>query len=610
MTRSPNGPSNRYTLAHITHEAVEQVGGIGTVLEGLMVSPVYQRHVGRSILVGPIATHIHCDPAHRLGKHGRVRYSSVDKIDEVGLSAKFRPIESAFNVAIVYGTRRYELAAENRSGDCEVLLIDVFQANLDRLNTFKWHLWERFGLQSLRYEESWDFEEYVRLAEPAINALRALLDDANLPCVLFAHEYMGLPAALAAILAGSDIFRTVFHGHECATARRIVENHPGHDTMFYNVLGQAQTNNLYVTDVFGNRDACLRHALISRCHLCDGIIAVGDHTRDELQFLNAACSNKKIDIVYNGLPAMQVNAEQKLQSRQALVRFAAHLVDFEPDVLMTHVTRPVISKGLWRDVAVCHELDSRFAAQGRRGVLFILTSAGGIRRTTDVRQMEQEYGWPRHHREGFPDLVGPEIDLHRIIESFNSDHRHIQIILVNQFGWSPDRISDRLPALTSMADLRRGTDVEFGMATYEPFGISPLEPLGCGAICVVSSVCGCERFVGRISNGSANVICADFTCLSDPHSINDLLAITAKLRYDIVHSQAAQTADRLMDLLPLDDQGRLHLLRSGQRLVAQMGWDQVIEDGILPLLERVCNHHGQSSDPGCHNIPTAPDGIR
>ena len=37
---------------------------------------------------------------------------------------------------------------------------------------------------------------------------------------------------------------------------------------------------------------------------------------------------------------------------------------------------------------------------------------------------------------------------------------------------------NRLPDGMDIADLRRATDVEFGMATYEPFGISPLEPLG------------------------------------------------------------------------------------------------------------------------------------
>ena len=43
----------------------------------------------------------------------------------------------------------------------------------------------------------------------------------------------------------------------------------------------------------------------------------------------------------------------------------------------------------------------------------------------------------------------------------------------------------------SFLDIRRGSDVEFGQSIYEPFGIAMLEPLTYGAICVISSVCGC-----------------------------------------------------------------------------------------------------------------------
>src|SRR5690606_8386779 len=122
--------------------------------------------------------------------------------------------------------------------------------------------WEAFEIDSSQYESSWDFEEYVRLAEPALYLLRALLTPRELPCVLFGHEYMGVPALLAALIDGGDDFRTVFHAHECATARRLVEDHPGHDTMFYNVLAKARADGRYVGDVFGDQDHLLRHALI------------------------------------------------------------------------------------------------------------------------------------------------------------------------------------------------------------------------------------------------------------------------------------------------------------------------------------------------------------
>src|SRR4029453_19363926 len=101
--------------------------------------------------------------------------------------------------------------------------------------------------------------------------------------------------------------------------------------------------------------------------------------------------------------------------------------------------------------------------------------AGGTRRPQDVAIMEEEYGWPRHHRADYPDLVGPEIAFNDMVEHFNAGHKHVQAVLVNQFGWSRELIGTRVPADMTFADLRRATDVEFGMAGYEPFGISPLE---------------------------------------------------------------------------------------------------------------------------------------
>lgn len=584
-------PRSGFTLAHVTHEAVEQLGGIGTVLEGLMCSPVYQQRVKRSILIGPTGTsHFVSDPNKRLGDHGQVLYSSIDNIDKLKLGGRFRPVEWAFNVKIVYGRRKYAPPGQGRTGEAEVLLIDVFNVNRDRLNVFKFKLHERFGLDSGRYEGAWDYEEYVRLAEPAFYALQALLSDADKPCVLFAHEFMGMPAALQAILDGGEDFRTVFHAHECATARRIVEDHPGHDTMFYNVLDQARAQGLFVDDVFGPQDGLLRHALVSRAHLCDGIIAVGDRTRDEMHFLNRASAEAAVDLVYNGLPAHPVSLADKKLARGMLIDYSEKLVGYRPDVLLTHVTRPVISKGLWRDVKVCHELDRLLGERGQKAVLYILTSAGGVRRPQDVAQMEKTYGWPRNHREGFPDLVGPEVDIHRMIEPFNAGHRNVQIVLVNQFGWSRDRIGQRLPRDMHIGHFRNATDIEFGMATYEPFGISPLEPLAGGGICVISNVCGCEGFVRSVTGGQPvpNVLTADYTRLDRPMSIHELKAMDRGQRDHIEEVEARRIAAELMDRLPTDDATRQKLIDRGQELVAQMGWDQVVEHSLAPLLDRIC----------------------
>jgi len=556
-----------------------------------MMSPQYQSRVKRSILIGPTSASLEVDPKSRLGEHGTVLYSSVDGIDTLGLKQKFQLVEWAFNVAIVYGKRKYSRPGEGRTGEAEVMLIDVFRPNADRLGVFKLRLWEMFGLDSGRYEHAWDYEEYVRLAEPAFHALKALLSPRDFPCVLFAHEFMGMPAALQAILDGGDDFRTVFHAHECATARHIVEHHPGHDTMFYNVLDQARAQGRFVEDEFPGVDHHLRHALVSRAHLCDGVIAVGDHTADELRFLNSAFARKPIDTVYNGLPAMKVTAAAKKRSRNMLLDYAEALVDYRPDVLLTHVTRPVISKALWRDMKLCHELDSRLGARGRKAVLFILTSGGGTRRPQDVYAMERDYGWPRHHRHGYPDLVGPEADTNAMIEPFNAEHENVQVVLVNQFGWERSRIGKRLPRDMDIADLRRAADVEIGTACYEPFGISPLEPLGAGAICVISNVCGCEHFVRHVTGKAKtpNVLSADFTKLPRPQSIGQLKAMDTAQRDAIEAAECARVADELVKRLPFDDKGRAALIKSGQALVKQMGWDQVCSEALLPMLDRICD---------------------
>ncbi len=578
-----------FTLAHVTHEAVEKLGGIGTVLEGLITSPVYQKHVKRSILVGPCQTHVAVDPAKRLGDEGTVLYSSVDDVDALGMGSRLRPIEWAFNTPIVYGRRTFDIPGTDLHGEADVLMIDVFNISADRLGRFKYMLADRFGIDSSRYEDRWDYEEYVRLAEPAFYALAALLNEDELPCILLSHEFMGLPAALKCIVDGEPTFRTIFHAHECSTARYLVEHHEGHDTMFYNVLRQARERGLYVEDVFGDQSMHFRHALISKSHCCDAVMAVGDYAAEEMHFLGRHFDHHDIELVYNGVPATRVTITQRNSARKMLVDYSKQLVGYEPDVLMTHVTRPVISKGMWRDVKVCAELDKHFAGTGLKGVLYILTSGGGTRRPQDVRSMEDEYGWPRDHREGYPDLVGPEVELWDMIRPFNAEHENVQIVLVNQFGWSRPRIGTRLPKDMHIGHLRWAADVEFGMATYEPFGISPLEPLASGAVCVISNVCGCEGFVEYATEDqpTPNVLVADFTKLDQPHTIDALLAMTRAERDRIETIECRRIADELMDRIPGDNESRKALIQSGQKLVRKMGWDQVVRDKLVPVLQRI-----------------------
>src|SRR5215471_18443705 len=93
------------TVVHVTHEAIQKIGGIGAVLHGLLTSRVYLDQVPRNILVGPFwPTDESGD--QRLGPQGEVLYSSLDSLYRSPLAARFREIEQQYDVGIVYGRRK------------------------------------------------------------------------------------------------------------------------------------------------------------------------------------------------------------------------------------------------------------------------------------------------------------------------------------------------------------------------------------------------------------------------------------------------------------------------------------------------------------------------
>ncbi|MFG0275731.1 MAG: hypothetical protein ACF8QF_11810, partial [Phycisphaerales bacterium] len=246
-------PGPTPTILHVTHEAVHHFGGIGTVLDGLLSSPAYRRAVGRSILLCPLwDVSPKRSPTERLGdQDATVWYSSLDGIDERGLGALLAPIERAWGVRFVYGTRRWPTAAEpDRIAESEVLLVDLADIHADRLNAVKGLLWERTGLESARYEQDHDYEQWCRLAGPALDAVVALTREDE-PVVVLSHEYMGMATALLASGDDRRAFRTILHAHECATARPIVEHHPAHDAAFYPAMRDAMAWGESVGDVFG-----------------------------------------------------------------------------------------------------------------------------------------------------------------------------------------------------------------------------------------------------------------------------------------------------------------------------------------------------------------------
>jgi hypothetical protein len=577
------------TVVHVTHEAIEKIGGIGAVLHGLLTSKVYLEQATRNILVGPFWPSDQSGE-QRLGPAGEVLYSSLDQLYRSPLEPRFREIEQTYDVGVVYGRRRFVDKETGVVSTPEVLLIDVSRYDAGKLGEFKFQLWEKFGIESGRFEHIWDFEQYTRLAQPAVAALHALgATTGGEPCTILSHEYMGMPTCLAAILEGDrGNFRTIFHAHECATVRRIVEGSPGHDTMFYNTMQTAMSQGRFVDDVFGDQSGFYKHALIKAARFCDGIFAVGDYTLKEIRFLGPDFVHVDAQIAYNGVPCWKIDAAEKLTSRNKLRHYCKTLLKFEPDFVFTHVTRLVPSKGLWRDLRVLEHVEELLRQRNETAVLFTLSTEVPVRRGDDIRRLEKQHRWPVAHREGLPDLSGGEAAYYQGVQEFNACARNVKVVFVNQFGWDRARCGDRMSADMEFMDIRKGSDVEFGQSIYEPFGIAQVEPISFGGICVYTNVCGCAGFVEHAAGGATpNVIVADYTELPDKGlRLEQLMNIGQGERDRQEDAVARKVAGELVTRLPRTPEEFVEYIDRGYALAQKMSWDVVARDYILPGIDR------------------------
>ena len=143
-------------------------------------------------------------------------------------------------------------------------------------------------------------------------------------------------------------------------------------------------------------------------------------------------------------------------------------------------------------------------------------------------------------------------------------------------------------------DIRRGTDVEFGLSIYEPFGIAQLEPLTFGGICVITNVCGCAGFLRDVAGpeGVKNVIVADFTRIDTARfpDVEDMLQIDRSVRDSIEQAEAERVAMQICSRLPKNDADIESMINTGYALAKDMSWDTVVNNYLLPSLQKVYQH--------------------
>ena len=569
------------SIVHITHEAVHASGGISSVLKGLITSQAYAQRIGRTLLLGPLADPQAPEP---LGPGGTIVYDLGRGIWSGEVGPALSQVEVRWGVRLVYGWRSMDSPA-GRVG-VEVLLVDVSHPP-HGFNDFKYHLGQRFGLDSRRHEGVWEYEQYLRLAEPGLDGVRALLSEDQYPCFLIAHEFMGLGTVFKALLDGDRRLATVFYAHEVATARLITESHPGHDVMFYNVLRAARREGVYIDEVFGPQDRYFKHALIRQAWRCDGLFAVGDWVVEELRFLGPEFARRQLDLVYNGVLATRISLEEKTRARGRLQEYARSLLGWTPDLVFTHVARLVTSKALWRDLQVLAELDPLLAGQGRTGIFLVLATESARRDAATVAHMAGEYGWPLVHREGYPDLSGRELDFDLLVRTFNARSRALKVLFVNQFGWDRASCGPAMSPEMGFADLRLGSDAEFGLSIYEPFGIAQVEPLTYGALSVVSEVCGCVGFVKGAGTDPAAFIQGAYTRLDREMDWRGALRLGSAERQQAEARTSLELAGALAARLPSGPPEAEKLLEEGYRTARRMSWERVVKEYLLPALKRI-----------------------
>ena len=564
------------TLVHVTHEAVQQAGGIGTVLRGLITARSYQAHCQRTILLGPLTDP---DSAQPLGPDGEILYDASRSSRAANVADQLSAVEREFGVRLVYGRRL--LTQDGHQASPEVLLVDVSHPP-QGLNEFKRDLFLHFGLESHRYEQHWEYEQYMRLAGPGFAAVRSLVEDA--PFLLLAHEFMGLGTAFKALMSDAAC-KTLFYAHEVATVRPLVEERPGRDIAFYNALRQARADGQYIDELFGPQDGYFKHALVRQAWRLDAVLAVGDWVEEELRFLGPEFAARPIDLVYNGVPAVELSTVEREAAREKVQASGAALLGWTPDLVFTHVARLVESKGLWRDLLVLEHLDHHLWEQGQRALFIALATETGRRDPEDVQRMAA-YGWPLVHREGGSDLSSGELKFDLLVRAFNARTRAVKALFVNQFGWDQQSCAF-LPANAEFADLRRGSDAEFGQSIYEPFGISQVECLSSGTISVVSDVCGCRGFV-RQAAGEAELgsfIEGAYTQLDEADRADQPIGVRERTQAEALQSQVVASA--LARQLSAGESGRKRLLAEGYAAARKMSWERVAEDMLLPVLRRL-----------------------
>jgi hypothetical protein len=620
-------------LVHMSYEATRAHGGVGTVLDQLLASPAWRGAFPRTLLVSPLVrpsgegSYTPGESLEReLEARGEVLYSGLRRRNPPELSRRLRPVEARHGVSLVYGRRPAP------GGPVEVLLVDLtdvlrgyrvfmptlplFLERLRRLlgvdvelearspRGLPWRaaswatraLWgERLGGTSLvnglfrrAVRAGWvdappldhDAMMGMVMAEPAFDAVEALRPPAAPGCVFLAQEHLSLPLAYKARLDGRAWSRTVYYAGEVRSPRVLVEygEKPGQgasDNRFYQVQRLALAEGRTLDEVFPVA-SWPGFQLLRQGHLCDAVGAVSPSVADELRFLDRRFRARPLTVIPHGHRAVETDWEARRRSRERVLGHLRERLGREFRLLLVRISRDEVCKGLQRDVTVCEFLAERLPPERLPAVLLIITE------------------W---------DAAGPSRNIQALLDrvaAFNARGTGLHIHLINQARW-PEGLD------FTRDDLLRATDVSLGQSLYESFGLAQLEPLSCGAVCVISGVSGARRTLealcarrGLTAQAHPNLVVADYASEADGDpawTVAHWKSLTEDELQALERRTAERVARQVVERLPRDEPAARSLLETGRQLAAQMPWEPLIREQLIPFLTAPL-HEGEEARTG------------
>ena len=365
----------------------------------------------------------------------------------------------------------------------------------------------------------------------------------------------------------------------------MVEDSPGHEVSFDNLLRLAQANGNRLEDDFGSQAHNYRSELVKRVNRLDGILAVGDNVRDQMLYLQPEVEPEKIHLVYNGISFKPLTWAEIQSNKQIIADYCETLFNFRPDyIFQSHITRPGYLQGAVAGRPAALPPGREVHRGGQKGV-FTSSSApwppeAGTRPRSSA--WKKTTAGPSSTRKVGPDLDGAENDVFMNLSLFNARSRAIKGVFLNQFGFSNQTSGKRVPEGADLLTLRSAADVEFGLSTYEPFGIAQLETFPYGGLPILSRACGCSYLVEKAAPPDCSLI-IDYAeqpvnspvNLSDPDTLKGL---SFAERTALEEALADQYAPTLFERI-YPEQRRDHFLKMS-KAAPNMSWEVIAQNVI------------------------------